>query len=92
MGKRTFRSQKSKHFVLRIIFDRYSRFNSWGSARETFDWSEMERVQIPLPSVEVQQAIVDVYHCMENAKQIAATAREKLKTLCPALVQRAAHS
>ena len=52
----------------------------------------MERVQIPLPSVEVQQAIVDVYHCMENAKQIAATAREKLKTLCPALVQRAAHS
>lgn len=73
-------------------FDRYSRFNSWGSARETFDWSEMERVQIPLPSVEVQQAIVDVYHCMENAKQIAATAREKLKTLCPALVQRAAHS
>ena len=32
-------------------FDRYSRFNSWGSARETFDWSEMERVQIPLPSV-----------------------------------------
>lgn len=47
-------------------FDRYSRFNSWGSARETFDWSEMERVQIPLPSVEVQQAIVDVYHCMET--------------------------
>ena len=73
-------------------FDRYARFNSWGSARETFDWSEMKRVQIPLPPIDVQQAIVDVYHCMERAKQIAATAREKLKTLCPALVQRAAHS
>lgn len=73
-------------------FDRYARFNSWGSARETFDWSEMKRVQIPLPPIEVQQAIVDVYHCMERAKQIAAAAREKLKTLCPALVQRAAHS
>lgn len=73
-------------------FDRYVRFNSWGSARETFDWSEMKRVQIPLPPIEVQQAIVDVYHCMERAKQIAAAAREKLKTLCPALVQRAAHS
>lgn len=73
-------------------FDRYTRFNSWGSARETFDWSEMERVQIPLPPIDVQQAIVDVYHCMERAKQIATTAREKLKTLCPALVQRAAHS
>lgn len=73
-------------------FDRYTRFNSWGSARETFDWNEMCRVQIPLPPIDVQQAIVDVYHCMERAKQIASTAREKLKTLCPALVQRAAHS
>lgn len=73
-------------------FDRYTRFNSWGSARETFDWSEMERVQIPLPPIDVQQAIVDVYHCMERAKQIASQAREKLKILCPALVQRAAHS
>lgn len=73
-------------------FDRYTRFNSWGSARETFDWNEMCRVQIPLPPIDVQQAIVDVYHCMERAKQIATTTREKLKTLCPALVQRAAHS
>lgn len=73
-------------------FDRYTRFNSWGSARETFDWNEMCRVQIPLPPIDVQQAIVDVYHCMERAKQIATTAREKLKTFCPALVQRAAHS
>ena len=73
-------------------FDRHTRFNSWGSARETFDWNEMCRVQIPLPPIDVQQAIVDVYHCMERAKQIATTAREKLKTLCPALVQRAAHS
>ena len=24
----------------RSEFDRYSRFNSWGSARETFDWSD----------------------------------------------------
>mgnify|MGYP000025891958 CR=1 FL=1 len=73
-------------------FDRYTRFNSWGSARETFDWSEMCRVQIPLPPIDVQQAIVDVYHCLERAKYIATQARKKLKTLCPALVQRAAHS
>ena len=29
---------------------------------------------------------------IQCAKQIATIAREKLKTLCPALVQRAAHS
>ena len=81
-------------FILfnRIEFDRYTRFNSWGSARETFDWSEMCRVEIPLPPIEVQQAIVDVYQCAERAKQIATEARERLKNLCPALVQRAANS
>lgn len=73
-------------------FDRYARFNSWGSARETFDWAELCRVRIPLPPIEVQQAIVDVYDCMERAKKIATEARERLKNLCPALVQRAANS
>lgn len=70
-------------------FDRYSRFNSWGSARETFDWSELCRVRIPLPPPEVQQEIVNIHNCTEEAKKIANDAREKMKTLCPALVQRA---
>ena len=73
-------------------FDRYSRFNSWGSARETFDWSELCRVKIPLPPIEEQRSIVNIYTCLEEAKKIASEAREKLKTICPALVQRAANS
>ena len=75
----------------RSEFDRYSRFNSWGSARETFDWEELCRVQIPLPPIEVQQSIVNLYHCMEEAKKIASEAREKLKEICPALIQKAIH-
>jgi type I restriction enzyme S subunit len=70
-------------------FDRFSRFNSWGSARETFDWSELCRVRVPLPPPEVQKAIVEIYNCSEEAKKIANDAREKMKMLCPALVQRA---
>lgn len=76
----------------KLIKDRYSRFNSWGSARETFDWSELCRVKIPLPPIEEQRSIVNIYTCLEEAKKIASEAREKLKTLCPALVQRAANS
>ncbi len=75
----------------RSEFDRYSRFNSWGSARETFDWEELCRVKIPLPPIEVQQSIVNLYHCMEEAKKIASEAREKLKEICPALIQKAIH-
>lgn len=76
-------------FFNREEFDRFSRFNSWGSARETFDWSEFCRIKIPLPDIEIQQAIVDIHNCAEEANNIANKAREKMKTLCPALVQRA---
>ena len=76
----------------RSEFDRYSRFNSWGSVRETFDWEELCRVKIPLPPIEVQRSIVNLYNCLEEAKKIAQKAREKMKTLCPALVQRVANS
>ena len=81
------------HLIFRSKeFDRYAIFNSWGSARETFDWEELCRVSIPLPPIEVQRSIANLYHCLEEAKKIASEAREKLKTLCPALVQRAANS
>lgn len=76
----------------RTEFDRSTRFNSWGSARETFDWSEMCRVEIPVPPIEIQKAIVEVFSCSERAKQIASKARARMKNLCPALVQRAANS
>ncbi|WP_406614054.1 restriction endonuclease subunit S [Mycoplasma corogypsi] len=33
-------------------FDRYSRFHSWGSARETFSWEEMCDIEIELPPIE----------------------------------------
>ena len=92
-----FKSKSSKVLMPKYLyillskseFDRYSRFNSWGSARETFDWNELCRTKIPLPPQEVQQAIVNLYNCAEEAKKIAEEAREKMKMLCPALVQRA---
>lgn len=94
---KVFRSKNAKELlpeylfllISRDEFDRFSRFNSWGSARETFDWEEFCRVRIPIPSPDVQQAIVNIYHCAEEAKKIATKAREKMKTLCPVLVQKA---
>ena len=47
--------------LCRPEFDRYARFNSWGSAREAFSFDDMCRVSIPLPPIEVQQRYVDVY-------------------------------
>ena len=79
-------------FFSRSEFDRYARYLSKGSAHEFFDWEELCRVQIPLPPPEVQQSIVNLYHCIEEAKSIAREARERLTTLCPALVRYAIDS
>lgn len=70
-------------------FDRYARFNSWGSARETFNWDDMCRVKIPLPPIEVQRAIVALYHCAEEARKIAEEAKVQLARVCPAMIQQA---
>ena len=84
------------HFLLlffkRAEFDRYARWRSEGSAHEFFTFDMMKSVKIPQPPIEVQQAIVELFNCADRAKKIAAEARERLKTLCPALIQRAANS
>lgn len=70
-------------------FDRYARFNSWGSARETFNWDDICRMKIPLPPIEVQQAIVALYRCAKEAGKIAMEAKALLTQACPAMIQRA---
>lgn len=78
-------------FFCRPEFDRYARFNSWGSARETFTFVDMRRVSIPLPPLSVQQAIVNIYNCANEAKKIAAEADRMSREVCPALIQHAIH-
>lgn len=42
-------------------FNRYARFKSHGSVREVFDWNEMCKVELPVPSYEEQKQIVASY-------------------------------
>lgn len=74
-------------FFTRTEFDRYARFNSWGSARETFDWSEMNDVQIPIPTIEIQRSIASLYKEYNKRKAIAAQLKEQLNNLCPILIK-----
>ena len=50
----------------RAEFDRYARFHSHGSAREIFDWEEMCNVELPIPAIEEQKAIVNAYETIER--------------------------
>ena len=79
-------------WVSRPEFDRYARYMSKGSAHEFFEMDEMRRVRIPLPPLDVQRAIVNIYKCANEAKQIAAEADRLSREVCPALLQHVIHS
>ncbi len=70
----------------RSEFDRYARYHSWGSARETFDWNSICNVEIPLPNIEEQKAIVAMYQVQEKRKSINIRLKEILRPLCPILI------
>ena len=74
-------------FFVRSEFDRYARFHSWGSARETFDWSEMCDVQIPNPDIKIQQYIVNIYTAYLLRKEINEQLKTQVKDVCPILIK-----
>ena len=74
-------------YFKRPEFDRFSRFNSWGSARETFDWDEFCNIEIELPSLETQQKYVDVYNAMFSNQQSYERGLEDLKLVCDAYIE-----
>lgn len=76
-------------YCKRTEVDRYARFHSWGSARENFNFVDMQQLQIPLPPIEVQNAIVSLYQCALEYKKIAAEADAQSRSICSALMQHA---
>lgn len=78
-------------WLKREEFKRYAEFYSLG-VRNTFNYELMEQVKIPLPPLDVQRAIVNIYKCANEAKQIAAEADRLSREVCPALLQHVIHS
>lgn len=74
-------------FFSRSEFDRYTRFHSWGSARETFDWPEMCDVKIPIPDIVVQKSIVDIYNAYLMRREINEKLKSQIKELCPIMIK-----
>lgn len=68
-------------------FDRYARFNSWGSAREVFTMDDMNDVAIPIPDISVQREIVNIQKCYIERQRIAEALKEQLKNICPVLIR-----
>lgn len=73
-------------------FDRYARFNSWGSARETFSWEDMCDIDIELPPIEIQQKYVDIYNAMLANQRCYEGGLEDLKLTVDATIDQYKHT
>lgn len=68
-------------------FNRYARFNSWGSAREVFSFDDMFSVKIPIPAIEVQKSIADIFKVYNTRKRINEQLKAQIKDICPILIK-----
>lgn len=69
-------------FFNRPEFDRYARYNSWGSARETFSWDDLCDTLIPIPSIEEQKRYVAIYNAILNNQATYEDSLEDLQLIC----------
>lgn len=74
-------------FFTRTEFDRYSRFNSWGSAREAFEWDAMCDFAIPIPEISIQKAITEIFTVYNQRKEINEKLKSQIKDICPILIK-----
>ena len=75
-------------FVNRAEFDRYTRFNSWGSARETFTWEDVCNIEIPIPDdIEIQKNVVAVYNELLRNQKCYEGSLDDLQLICDTFIE-----
>ena len=65
-------------WFMRREFDRYVRYNSWGSATEFFPWEIMANTTISVPPIEEQRKIVMQYSVIENRIKLLQREKERI--------------
>ena len=63
-------------------FDRYARYMSHGSVREIFDWDELCKVELPVPSIDKQRSIVKAYQTITERIELKRRINDNLTEQC----------
>lgn len=74
-------------FVNRVEFDRYSRYHSWGSARETFAWEDICNIEMPIPDIEIQKDVVEVYKELLRNQKSFEDSLDDLQLICDTYIE-----
>lgn len=68
-------------------FDRFARFHSWGSARETIALKDIEQYEIAIPSIEIQNSIVNLLKIYDARLSYQEELKNIICNICPILIR-----
>lgn len=74
-------------WLKREEFARYSKFHSHGTTHENFDFEDLCDVEIPIPSIDVQKSIVNIYECYYKRNIISEKLDAIISNICPVLIK-----
>ena len=62
-------------------------YKSYGTTRDVFSFEEFCKLRFPIPSMDVQTNVANIYKCYLERQRIAAQLKEQLNNLCPILIK-----
>lgn len=67
--------------------DRLGAFMSDGSIRSNLDLARFYETEIPVPDIEIQEAMVKLYTAYTNRREIGECLKSQIKDICPFLIK-----
>lgn len=74
-------------WLIRPEFGRYVYWASEGSAYEFLSFDNLANYKIPVPSIDVQKSISNIYKVYKERKEINEKLKSQIKNLCPILIK-----
>ncbi|MBR2847830.1 MAG: restriction endonuclease subunit S [Clostridia bacterium] len=62
-------------------------FHSFGSSTLVFGFDNLGEVEIPIPDIQIQRAIANIYRTYKERKAINEKLKAQIKDICPILIQ-----
>lgn len=74
-------------WLSRYEFGRYVYWASQGTSYEFLSYENLARYKIPVPKIDVQRNIVNIYNVYINRKEINGQLKKQIKSICPMLIR-----
>lgn len=62
-------------------------YRSYGTTRDVFPFEDLCKLQFPIPNIETQKDIANIYKCYIERQRITEALKEQLKKICPVLIR-----